>query len=155
MTGDVRLRDVTDGDISIFFEHQLDPVAIRMAAFPPRDRAAFTAHWTKILGDETITKKTVLFGGLVAGNIVSFERSGVREVGYWLGREYWGKGIATKALCEFLLQVEARPLHARAARHNIASIRVLEKCGFTISGHEKGFPDARGGSVEEVVLKLG
>lgn len=155
MTGDVRLRDVTEGDIPIFFEHQLDPVAIRMAAFPPRDREAFTAHWTKILGDETVTVKTVLFGGLVAGNIVSFERSGLREAGYWLGREYWGKGIATKALSEFLRQVKTRPLHARAARHNIASIRVLEKCGFIISGHDKGSPDARGEEVEEVILKLG
>jgi RimJ/RimL family protein N-acetyltransferase len=155
VTQDVRLRDVTEGDLPVFFEHQIDPEAIRMAAFPPRDREAFTAHWTKILGDETVTKKTVLVGGLVAGNIVSFERSGGREVGYWLGREYWGKGIATRALSEFLRQVKTRPLHARAARQNLASIRVLEKCGFTPTGHDTTSPEARCEEVEEVILKLG
>jgi len=154
MTSDVRLRDVTDADLPIFFEQQLDPDANRMAAFPARDRQAFTAHWTKILGDPTIIIKTILFDGQVAGNIVSFEQSGKPLVGYWLGKEYWGRGIATKALSEFLGHVTARPLYAHVARHNIASIRVLEKCGFTISGYDKGFANARGEEVEEVILKL-
>lgn len=155
MTEEVRLRDVMEGDLPTFYEHQRDPEAIRMAAFPPRDREAFTAHWNRILSDATVVKKTVLFGGHVAGNIVSFERSGVREIGYWLGREYWGKGVATRALAEFLSHVKARPLHARAAQHNLASIRVLEKCGFTFSGREKGLPGAGGEEVEEIILSLG
>ena len=154
MTSDVRLRDVTDADLPIFFEQQLDPDANRMAAFPARDRQAFTAHWTKILGDPTIIIKTILFDGQVAGNIVSFEQSGKPLVGYWLGKEYWGRGIATKALSQFLGHVTARPLYAHVAKHNIASIRVLEKCGFTISGYDKGFANARGEEVEEVILKL-
>src|SRR5512139_695928 len=94
----VLLRDVIAGDLPIFFEQQLDPVANQMAAFPARDREAFMAHWTKILADETNILKTILFDGEVAGNIVSWEHpdeGGKREVGYWLGREYWGKGIAT------------------------------------------------------------
>ena len=154
MTSDVRLRDVTDADLPIFFEQQLDPDANRMAAFPPRDREAFTAHWTKILGDPTIIIKTILFDGHVAGNIVFFEQSGKPLVGYWLGKEYWGRGIATKALSEFLGHVTARPLYAHVARHNLASIRVLEKCGFTISGYDKILANARGEEVEEVILKL-
>jgi RimJ/RimL family protein N-acetyltransferase len=85
---------------------------------------------------------------------VSFEQSGEREVGYWIGREYWGKGIATRALSEFLGHVKVRPLYAHVAKHNIASIRVLEKCGFTISGEDKRFSNARGEEVEEFVLKL-
>jgi RimJ/RimL family protein N-acetyltransferase len=125
-----------------------------MAAFLARDREAFMAHWTKILGDETIIKKTILFEGQVAGNIVSFEQFGERLVGYWLGKEYWGKGIATEALSAFLDQVRARPLYAHVAKHNIASIQVLEKCGFTIIGEEKGFADAGGDEVEEFILKL-
>lgn len=154
LTGDVQLRDVAHGDLPIFFEHQLDPDANHMAAFTARDRDAFTAHWTRILGDETIIKKTILFDGHVAGNVVSFEQSGEREVGYWIGREYWGKGIATRALSEFLGHVKVRPLYAHVAKHNIASIRVLEKCGFTISGEVKRFSNARGEEVEEFVLKL-
>lgn len=150
MTNDVLLRDVTEGDLPIFFEQQLDPDALHMAAFPPRDRDAFMAHWTtRILGDETVTKKTILFDGQVAGNIVSFERSGKLLVGYWIGKNYWGKGIATKALSEFLGYVKVRPLHAHVAKHNIASIRVLEKCGFTICGESES-----GDEVEEFILIL-
>lgn len=155
MTNDVQLRDVTESDLPIFFEQQLDPDANQMAAFPARDRDAFIAHWAKIFGDETITKKTVLFDGRVAGNIVSFEQSGKSLVGYWIGKSYWGKGVATRALSEFLGHVKARPLHAHVAKHNLASIRVLEKCGFTISGRDRVLANAGGDEVEEVVLTLG
>lgn len=136
--GDVLLRDVADSDLPVFFEHQRDPVANRVADFPARDREAFAAHWAKILGDENVTKKTVLFEGRVAGNVVSFERDGEREVGFWIGREYWGRGVATEALSRFLGQVEVRrPLYAGVAKRNVASVRVLEKCGFTVVGEEQ------------------
>jgi len=127
LTNDVQLRDVTEGDLPIFFDQQMDPAANQMAAFPARDRNAFMAHWTKILGDKTNTIKTIFFDGQVAGNVVSWEQSGERLVGFWIGREYWGRGIATKALAEFLGHVKTRPLYAWVAKHNVASIRVLEK----------------------------
>jgi hypothetical protein len=73
MTDNILLRDITEADLPIFFDHQLDPDATRMAAFPSRDREAFMAHWTKILANEMITKQTIIFNGLVAGNIVCFE----------------------------------------------------------------------------------
>lgn len=107
-----------------------------MASFPARDRESFMAHWDEILEDESVIKKTILFRGEVAGNIVSFVHSGEREVGYWIGKEYWGKGVATRALAEFLRLEERRPLYANVALHNVASIRVLENCGFRISGEE-------------------
>lgn len=130
------LRDVETGDLPVFFEHQLDPEATSMADFPSRDRGTFMAHWKRILADETVITKTILFRGKMAGNVVSFVHSGEREVGYWVGREYWGKGIATEALSEFLGHLQTRPLYAHVAHHNVASIRVLQKCGFTISGEE-------------------
>ncbi|QIN81306.1 GNAT family N-acetyltransferase [Rubrobacter tropicus] len=154
-TGQVRLRDVDEGDLTTFFDQQLDPEANRMAAFTsrnPADRDAFAAHWSRILGDETIVKKTVLFDGLVAGNVLGFEQFGGREVSYWIGKEFWNRGIATRALSEFLNQTETRPLYARAAKDNLPSIRVLEKCGFTISGEDGGFSNARGEEVEEFIL---
>jgi RimJ/RimL family protein N-acetyltransferase len=157
LTGDVLLRDVTVRDLPAFFEQQLDPDANHMAAFTakdPADRDAFTAHWTKILGDETITKKTILFDGHVAGHVLSFEEGGELEVSYWIGKRYWGKGLATEALSRFLDHVKTRPLYARAAKDNIASIRVLEKCGFEIAGEDKGFSNARGEEVEEFILRL-
>ena len=154
MTNTVLLCDVTESDLPIFFEHQLEPDAIRMAAFPARDREAFTAHWAKILGDVTVMKKAVLFNGQVAGNIVSFEQSGKREVGYWIGKKYWGNGIATGALSEFLSHEKVRPLYAHVAKHNFASIRVLEKCGFTNVGEDKKFSNAGGKVIEGFIFKL-
>lgn len=155
--GDVVLRDVTNADLAIFFDQQLDPDANYMAAFTsrdPTDRAAFLAHWTKVLGDDTNINKTILFNGEVAGNIASFEMFGEREVGYWIGKQYWGKGIATRALAAFLGLVKIRPLYARAVKDNAASLRVLQKCGFTITGEDKGFANARGEEIEEYILTL-
>ena len=144
LTENVTLRDVERDDLSVFFEHQLDPEATRMADFPSRDWEAFLAHWHSLL-DDTIVKKTVLFWGEVAGNVVSFAHSGQREVGYWIGRRYWGKGVATRALAAFLGLEPRRPLYAHVARHNAASLRVLKRCGFGISGEEP----------EGLILELG
>jgi RimJ/RimL family protein N-acetyltransferase len=160
MTNIIQLRDVSEADLPIFFEQQRDPVANHRVAFTaenPDDRDAFLVKWARILGDDTVTKKTILFKGEVAGNVLCFlaSWSGQQEVGYWLGREYWGQGIATQALTELLETIDIRPLYARAARDNLASIRVLTKCGFTMCGYEKGFANARGKEIEGVILKLG
>ncbi len=153
----VFLREVRESDLDTFFEHQLDRDANYMAAFSakdPTDREAFMAHWVKILADDSIIKMTILFQGDIAGHVASFERFGVREVTYWIGKHYWGKKIATRALSIFLSQFKTRPLHARVAKDNTASLRVLEKCGFIITGEDKAFSNARGEEVEEFLLKL-
>jgi RimJ/RimL family protein N-acetyltransferase len=158
MNDEVSLRDLTEDDLPILFEHQLDPIANKMAAFTakdPTDAAGFMTKWRKILADPTVTNKAILFAGTVAGYIASFERAGLREITYWIGRQHWGKGVATAALSSLLRELDVRPLYARAAKDNIASLRVLDKCGFKISGEDKGFANARGGDVDEFVLALG
>ena len=131
------LRDVVESDLPVFFEHQQDPEATAMADFPARDRDAFDTHWARILADDTLTKKTIVFEGQVAGNAVSWPQDGRRLVGYWLGREFWGKGLATRALAELVDELGTRPLHAYVAKTNIGSIRVLEKCGFVRSDEDE------------------
>lgn len=126
----VTLREVTEADLPIFFEHQLDPDATRMAAFPSRDREAFMAHWAKIMVNQAGMLRTILADNVVVGNVVCWEAGGQRNVGYWIGRENWGRGIASEALRQFLALIPARPVQAHVARHNTASMRVLEKCGF-------------------------
>ncbi|MEA2559761.1 MAG: hypothetical protein QOH06_1265 [Acidobacteriota bacterium] len=150
MSNEVRLRDIEPNDLPIFYEQQLDADATRMAAFPARDRAAFDAHWAKILGNPALVKQTILVDGQVAGNIGSWLQDGVRLVGYWIGKEHWGKGVATRALAAFLHLVTERPLHAHVAKHNVGSIRVLEKCGFSLDREES--VDVAG--VAELVLVL-
>jgi RimJ/RimL family protein N-acetyltransferase len=149
VTGQVELRDVAESDLPIFYEHQLDPEANRMAAFVARDRDAFMAHWARILVDDSCIAKTVLVDGQVAGNVGSFDMEGQRLVGYWIGKRHWGKGVATRALSTFLELDTARPLHARVAASNVASIRVLEKCGYILYGRE-----SHADGVEELILEL-
>jgi RimJ/RimL family protein N-acetyltransferase len=147
------LRNVTESDLPSLFEQQLDPEATAMAAFPSRDKESFMRHWANIMADESVIVKTIEYDGQVAGSIVSWEMEGEWEVGYWLGKEFWGKGIATQALAEYVSLVKTRPLFAHVARHNLGSRRVLEKCGFTVIG-EDSYINPAGGRVEEFILKL-
>jgi RimJ/RimL family protein N-acetyltransferase len=132
MKPEVLLRDVEPGDLPIFFEHQRDPVAVALVVFRSRERAEFDEHWAKILANDACLKKTIVADGQVAGHIGSFGRDGKREVGYWIDRAFWGRGIMSQALPDFLRVEQQRPLYAGVAPHNVASIRVLEKCGFTL-----------------------
>ena len=141
------LRDVVESDLDAFFEHQLEPEANEMAIFPARDRETFDAHWHKILADDSLTKKTIVHAGQVAGNVLSWEQDGQRLIGYWIGREFWGKGVATEALAELTEELKVRPLHAWVATSNVGSIRVLEKCGFVQVG-------SRTTDVEELLFEL-
>jgi RimJ/RimL family protein N-acetyltransferase len=141
------LRDVAESDLDAFYEHQREPEANEMAIFPARDREAFDAHWRRILADESAVQMTIVDGDEVAGNIGSWEQDGQRLVGYWVGREFWGKGLATRALQEFVRDVADRPLHAWVAASNVGSIRVLEKSGFVQVG-------SRTTDVEELLFRL-
>jgi RimJ/RimL family protein N-acetyltransferase len=152
---DVELRTVIDTDIEVFYEQQLDPEARRVAVFPLREHAAFTTHWReRILANPDNYAWTVVADGEVAGHMLCFERDGKREVGYWLGREYWGCGIATAALAATLSEVTERPLYAYVVRSNVGSIRVLEKCGFQAIGSERHVDETTGEEIDEVVLEL-
>jgi len=148
------LREVVEADIPVFYEQQREPEANRMALFPARDWDAFRAHWQKILADDRSWQKTIVADGAVAGNILCFDRDGRREVGYWLGRDFWGRGLATKALAELLEEEPVRPLYATVATTNRASIRVLEKCGFVVVDSRSEFDEKWGEQVDELILEL-
>ena len=151
------LRDVRDEDLDVLFEHWTDPEANRMAAFTaenPDDREAFDARWARLRANESVTAMTIDLDGDVVGTVSSWDNDGKREVTYWIGREHWGKGIATRALTEFLELEQARPLYAAAAKDNDGSIRVLEKCGFERVGKGRGFANARGEEIDVVELML-
>ena len=158
MDRDFSLRDVLETDLPIFFAYQLDPDAQAMAAFTSKDpanREAFMAHWHQILANPTIIIRTIVVDGQVTGSVSSYQDDGHPEVTYWLGKHYWGKGLATRALTAFLAHANpTRPIYARAAKDTIGSLRVLEKCGFRIISENKGFANARGKEIEEFLLEL-
>jgi RimJ/RimL family protein N-acetyltransferase len=129
--GAVTLRDVVADDIGVFHRHQSDPLSVEMAQVPPRDEAAYRARWSRLLADETVDTRTIVVDGAIAGHVMSFDRDGVRELGYWLGREFWGRGIAGAAVQQYLGLELQRPLFAIVAEHNAASRRILSRCGFS------------------------
>jgi RimJ/RimL family protein N-acetyltransferase len=152
----VSLRPVKTDDLPIFFVHQLDPEATKLAAFPSRDRDAFFTHWTtNILGNPAAVCRTILAGNHVAGNIGAWTdaASNNRLICYWIGREFWGRGIASAAMSQFLRFESTRPLSAHVAKHNFGSIRVLEKAGFARAG-EDAFSLPSGARVEEFTYFL-
>ena len=131
MSDQVRLRDVTVADLEVFYTQEHDPEAARRSKFPPRERDAFMTHWTaRVLGDPTVFVQAVTVQGLLAGNLVAWWDGNRRFIGYWLGRQHWGRGIGTRALGLFLERETTRPLHADPFLGNTGSVRLLEKHGF-------------------------
>ena len=152
------LREVRDTDLDVLFSHWTDPEANRVAAFAPADpsdREAFDERWRRIRESDDSTALVIEVDGKVVGSISSWTNEGEREVTYWIGRENWGKGIATRALAEFLADVErTRPIQASTADDNVGSQRVLEKCGFRRVGVGRAFATSRGEELDEVFFRL-
>lgn len=157
--GPLRLRPVEPPDLDVLFEQGRDPEANAMAAFgpvDPDDRAAFDAHWRRILDDPSVVIRVVEVDGAVAGSVLRWRDPDLDapEVSYWIGREFWGRGVATAALRAFLEVTHDRPLYGRTAATNIGSIRVLEKGGFRPERVDREVPSTSGALVDEVTLRL-
>jgi len=129
----ILLRPVLDTDLPVLFEKQLDREAVAMSAYPSKDKGEFMRHWEGILKNRAIVARAIVYKEKIAGHIICWKEGKYeQQVGYWIGKQFWGRGIATSALQEFLSEVKVRPLYAHVANHNPASKRVLEKNGFAL-----------------------
>lgn len=170
----VRLRPLAVADLPALFEHQADPVGSLMAMVTPRTREEFDAHWDRLLNQPPpgLVARAIEADGELVGSVNCFQRPGLPEegatvnaagevegeldfVGYRIARAHWGRGIATRALAALLAEVRVRPLRSRVASTNIASLRVLERCGFIITGRRDAPAEGRFPACEEVHLRLG
>jgi RimJ/RimL family protein N-acetyltransferase len=154
----IALRPVEDADLDALFDQMRDPQSVTMAAFTaedPDDRDAFDAQMARVLNSPGITHRAITGDGQLVGSIASFASGDETEVTYWMDRSAWGRGIASRALELLLELVPVRPLHARAASDNTASLRVLRKAGFEIVGTEISYASARKCEIEETILRLG
>jgi RimJ/RimL family protein N-acetyltransferase len=155
---DVALRPLEDGDLDGLFDQMRDPESVRMAAFTakdPGDREAFDAHMSRVRNNPEVVLLAVTREGRLVGSIGSYLDDGHTEITYWIDRSVWGQGVASQALALFLEMTAVRPLYARAASDNVASLRVLRNAGFTIVDTEVSYANARGADIEETVLRLG
>lgn len=150
----VSIRNVERDDLPRIYEFQIDPESNRIAVTIPRSPDGFGAHWENALRDPNVTAKAILVGDELVGCISCFKMDGLNSVGYWLGREFWARGIASRALELLLTEVSARPLYARVATSNVASLRVLQKCGFVVERVQLSPADDRYPECEEALLIL-
>jgi RimJ/RimL family protein N-acetyltransferase len=151
------LRQTEIDDLEWFFQFQLDKEAIQLAAFTPKDptdKPAYLTKYSKLLDEPTVNMRTILFDNKIVGSISKFEIDGEAEITYWIDKHFWGKGVTTTALKNFLTIENMRPIFGRVAFDNYGSQRVLEKCGFVKIGKDKGFANARGREIEEFIYKL-
>lgn len=153
----VALHPVEAADLDAIFEQMRDPESVRMAAFTaedPSDRGAFDAHIAKIMSMDDVTFQAILCDSQLVGTIGRFLSEGVTEVTYWIDRSRWGQGIATRALDLLLAEIPVRPIRARVASDNVASLKVLQKAGFRPIGTEVSFASGRAADIEETILEL-
>jgi len=133
----ITLRPVTEADLPILFQQQLAPEAVAMSAYPAKDKGEFMRHWEGILKNKSITARAIIYKEKVAGHIICWKEGKYEQrVGYWIGKEFWRRGIASAAVTDMLSLVKIRPLFAEVANHNVASQKVLRKNGFSL--HDEG-----------------
>jgi [ribosomal protein S5]-alanine N-acetyltransferase len=151
------LTETEKDDLNMFFQFQLDKEANYLAAFTskdPNDKIAYIEKYSRHLADPTINMRTIKFNDEIVGSIAKFVMENEAEITYWIDRKFWGQGIATTALNNFLKIEQNRPIYGRTAFDNYGSQKVLEKCGFVKIGKDKGFANARQAEIEEYIYKL-
>lgn len=158
----ITTRPLNAADLQTLFEFQADAASAQMAAFTSKnvnDRDAYMTKWQRLLNDPTIVARAIMWTqessqAVIVGSVGSFLVGEERNVTYGIGRQYWGRGFATRGLQLLVMEMTDRPLFARAASDNTRSIRVLEKCGFREIGREHFFAEARSQEIEETLFKL-
>lgn len=150
----IRLRPIEPDDLPLIFEFQVNAESNQMAFTRPRAAEDFAAHWDKILADPSVIVRAIVVDESLVGSISCFESDGQQNVGYWIGKQFWGRGIATQSLILLLEEVPLRPLYSRVAVNNIGSTRVLQKCGFQEVCKEWSPATERYVECEELVMLL-
>lgn len=139
------LRSWRDDDIERLAEIANDAdVARYMADRFPHPYTFEDAQWWVCLqrGLMAVNNFAIEVDGQLAGGIGMDPLEGERRIaalfGYWLGRAYWGRGIATAACVAFTDYAMNKRgfvrLEAAVYGPNVASMRVLEKCGYSREG---------------------
>ncbi|MBO6675905.1 MAG: GNAT family N-acetyltransferase [Rhizobiales bacterium] len=128
-----------------------DPDVTAMTASIPypyarSDAEAFLSNARNEEG-RLVGRAIVLNGELVGGVGLGPRPNGREELGYWVGKAYWGQGIATRAVALFLDVLRENgiegPIHAATVRSNEASQKVLLSNGFVFTGEGECITPAR------------
>ncbi len=141
-----RLRSWREGDEPALVRHADDPAIWEQVRdlFPTPYTWEDAEEWIELAcqGPE-VTDFAIDVEGEAVGGIGFAQQSDVNrcsaEIGYWVGRAWWGRGLATEALIAlsaavFALHPEILRIYAVPFADNLASRRVLEKSGYRLEG---------------------
>ena len=137
------LRPLLESDVQALFELDSDPEVSRYNLWEThqnlKDTLAYIAEARARLERWEALEWGVELNGQLVGTVGLYSldfNKGLAEIGYSLGRTYWGKGIATEAAqtaITFGIEVlSLREIWAESVEKNTASARVLEKLGFKL-----------------------
>ncbi len=141
----IRLREYSEADIERLaaIADNKNVSAYLADTFPYPYRREDAEWWINTGCKEKPGKNFAIdLDGLCIGGIGVVVQEGWRrftaEIGYWLGEEYWGGGLATQAVTEMtkwsFSNLEIHKLMAPVLEPNRRSMRVLEKCGYELEG---------------------
>jgi ribosomal-protein-alanine N-acetyltransferase len=137
------LRDLNmqDSDSLLLYLNNKNVTRFLTSRIPQPYSIDDASWWVNTGSKEGITKAVEVDGKLVGGigaTAGEYENNRSAEIGYWLEEQSWGKGIATKAVMEMtdtvFINTKIIRLYAPVFSPNIASMRVLEKCGYELEG---------------------
>jgi ribosomal-protein-alanine N-acetyltransferase len=154
----MKIRALRIGDEEALAENASDRDVWRNVRdrFPHPYTLGDAAWWIANSGD---THFGIEIDGAIGG-CIGFDRDEdvffrSAEIGYWIGRKHWGKGIATAAVCELTERVFATTdivrLYAGVFAWNPASARVLEKSGYVLEGRKKSAVFKDGQLIDELL----
>jgi RimJ/RimL family protein N-acetyltransferase len=135
------LRPWRADDVGVLPRVANDPEVARYMnhRFPSPYTRADAAAWIRLKLDERdLLHWAIDVDGELAGGIGLIrgvlEHAGNVAIGYWIGRRFWGRGIASDALralsAHAIETLRPRRLWANVMGANAASARVLEKAGY-------------------------
>ncbi len=141
----ITLSEITLSDIDAFIEYLNDKDIYKNTLAIPYPYTQEDGEWfvnhvkaRKEENGKTVNwairnKEEKLIGGIGFHDGLNGHKS---EIGYWLAKPYWSKGImsaAVKKVCEVgFNKFGLSRITATVFEHNIGSARVVEKCGFTL-----------------------
>jgi [ribosomal protein S5]-alanine N-acetyltransferase len=149
-TPQLRLRPVTEADAEALFPFVSDVELPRYMSWAPHSSIDETRGWTRHCAAVLAAGSSVVWAIEHAGNVIGCAglhdirwtlralRIDRAELGYWIGRPHWGRGLMTEAAAAVTAWAfDTLGLHkvrVKCFEPNIASRRVIEKCGFRFIG---------------------
>jgi len=159
------LREWKPGDAKSLVRHANNRKIWRNLrdAFPHPYTLADAKRWIKIANPTTPeTNFAIVVEGAAVGGIGLLLKNDVfrrsAEIGYWLGEEYWGRGIVTeavRAVTDYAFETfDICRVYAGVFEWNPASIRVLEKAGYEFEGRMKKSVTKDGHTIDELIYAI-